>query len=216
MCPDSPAGYFLMATAHQNDYWLGISKSPRESLDKAIELMQKSLAIDDSNGRLHGFLGTLYTFRREYEKGIAEGERGVALDPGGALALYFYGVSLNFAGRYEEAITSLQKAIRLDPLGNAFNYIHLGNAFLWAGRFEEAVPNFKKLIELAPDNMFGHSQLAATYIMMGREEEARAEIAEVRRINPKFSVEFLMKTSPLKDRSKLDDMANALRKAGLK
>jgi hypothetical protein len=51
---------------------------------------------------------------------------------------------------------------------------------------------------------------------MGRDEEARAEIAEVRRINPKFSVDFFIRTSALKDRAKIDDIANALRKAGLK
>jgi hypothetical protein len=32
--------------------------------------------------------------------------------------------------------------------------------------------------------------LAGIYIMMGREEEARAEAAEVLKINPKFSLEF--------------------------
>jgi adenylate cyclase len=216
MCPDNPSGFSLLALAHQGDYWFGTSKSPRESLDKAIELMQKALAIDDSNGRTHGFLGTLYTMRREYDKGIAEGERAVALDPGGAFPLYCCALSLNFAGRYEEAITLLQKVIRLDPLGNPHYYNQLGNAFLFAGRFEEAVPTYKKLIELAPNNIYGHSNLAATYIMMGRDEEARAEIAEVRRINPKFSVDFFIRTSALKDRAKIDDIANALRKAGLK
>jgi adenylate cyclase len=215
MCPDNPAGFWLLALAHQSDYWFGTSKSPRESLDKAIELMQKALAIDDSNGRAHGLLGTLYTMRREYDRGIAEGERAVALDPGGAFPLYCCALSLNFAGRYEEAITLLQKVIRLDPLGSPHYYNQLGNAFLFAGRFEEAVPTYKKLIELAPNNIYGHSNLAATYIMMGRDEEARAEIAEVRRINPKFSVDFLRKTSALKDRSKIDEIANALGKAGL-
>jgi adenylate cyclase len=216
MCPENPAGYYLMAVAHQDDYWFGTSKSPRESLDKAVELMQKALQIDDSSGRLHGFLGQLYTMRREYDKGIEEGERAVALDPGGAPSLYFCALSLNFAGRYEDAITLLQKVIRLDPLGSSHYYNQLGNAFLFAGRFEEAVPTYKKLIELAPNNIYGHSNLAATYIMLGREEEARAEIAEVRRINPKFSVDFFRKTSALKDRSKIDEIANALSKAGLK
>jgi adenylate cyclase len=216
MCPENPAGYYLMAVAHQDDYWFGTSKSPRESLDKAVELMQKALQIDDSSGRLHGFLGQLYTMRREYHKGIEERERAVALDPGGAPSLYFCALSLNFAGRYEDAITLLQKVIRLDPLGSSHYYNQLGNAFLFAGRFEEAVPTYKKLIELAPNNIYGHSNLAATYIMLGREEEARAEIAEVRRINPKFSVDFFRKTSALKDRSKIDEIANALSKAGLK
>jgi adenylate cyclase len=216
MCPDNPISYALMAIVHNNDYWFGTSKSPRESLDKAIELLQKSLSMDDSNGQIHGLLGQLYTMRREYDKGIAEGERAVALDPGGGHVLYYYATTLNFAGRYEEAISLLQRAIRLNPLGATFYHHQLGNALLWTGRFGEAVSEFKKVIQRAPDYIYAHAQLAATYSMMGREEEARSEVAEVVRINPKYTLDFFVKTSILKDRSKIDDIVGALRKAGLK
>jgi adenylate cyclase len=215
MCPDSPDGYFLLALAHSTDTFLGTSRSREESLDKAIELMQKALALDDTNGLCHGLLSQLYTMKREYDKGLAEGERAMALNPGGAATLHLAVFSLNSAGRCEEAIGVMQKVMRLDPVGYASYYNQLGNAFRCAGRFQEAVSAYKKLIELAPDHIYGHSLLAATYIMLGREEEARAEIAEVRRINPKFSVDFFTRTMSLKDRSKVEEMANALRKAGL-
>ncbi len=52
--------------------------------------------------------------------------------------------------------------------------------------------------------------------MMGREKEARAEAAEVLRINPKFSLDYFAKTLPYKDQSVTDKVVNALRKAGLK
>ena len=53
------------------------------------------------------------------------------------------------------------------------------------------------------------------YIMMGRDEEARAEAAEVLRINPKFSVEWFAKTTLFKERSVVDKYIDAMRKAGL-
>jgi hypothetical protein len=52
--------------------------------------------------------------------------------------------------------------------------------------------------------------------MMGREKEARAEAAEVLRVNPKFSLDSLPKMLPYKDQSETDKVANALRTAGLK
>ena len=52
--------------------------------------------------------------------------------------------------------------------------------------------------------------------MMGREKEARAEAAEVLRINPKFSLDLYAKRLPYKDQSEIDKFANAMRKAGLK
>ena len=51
---------------------------------------------------------------------------------------------------------------------------------------------------------------------MGREKEARAEAAEVLRINPKFSLDKFAVTIPYKDQARTDLILDALRKAGLK
>jgi len=51
---------------------------------------------------------------------------------------------------------------------------------------------------------------------LGREEEARAAAAEVLRLDPKFSVEYFVKTLPLKNKADTERLIDALRKAGLK
>ncbi len=157
-----------------------------------------------------------YTQKREYDKAIAEGERAVALNPSGATVIAQYAMSLDFAGRSGEAIPLFQKAIRLNPHGPFFYYHNFGNALFMTGRYEEAVSAYKKVFQRAPNNIWAHVMLAATYSMMGREKEARAEAAEVLRINPKFSLDFFAKTSVYKEQSVRDNLFNALRKAGLK
>ena len=118
MCPENPMAYVLMGCVHQMEYWLGPGKSPRESIEKGIEMAQKALAMDDSIAVAHALLGHFYALKREYDKAIAEGERAVALDPGGASGHMSYAMSLNYAGRSEEAIPLFQKAIRLNPFGS--------------------------------------------------------------------------------------------------
>ncbi len=199
-----------------NDILFGTTKSPRESLEKAIELTQKAITLDDGIPAGHGYLSVLYCFKKEYDKVIAEGERAVALGPSTWLAHSLYALALVFAGRPEEAIPLFQKAIRLNPFGPSFLYSSFGIALRNTGRFEEAVSAYKKAIQLSPDNIGAHIGLAATYIMMGREKEARAEAAEVLRINSKFSVDYYAKVLPFKDQSETDKIINALRKAGLK
>ena len=216
MCPENPMGYIYLGWVYWVDYLLGNTKSPRETIEKAIKLAQKALAMDDSLGNAHVLLCRLYGCKGEHDKAIAEGERAVALNPGGWSTLYHYAASLTFAGKLEEAIPLFQKAIRLSPLGPFFIYSDFGRALRVTGRFEESVLAYKKAIQLAPDNVMPHSGLTVTYSQMGREKEARAEAAEVLRINPKFSVDSHVKIVPYKDQSQTDKIVNALRKAGLK
>ena len=217
MCPENPWSYNILGWVHYVDLLLGSSKSPMESFKKAMEMAQKALAMDDSIYGAHALLSNLYTYKREYDKGIAEGERAVALEPSGAYAHEFYANSLFWAGRPNEAIPIFQKAIRLNPFGSAGSFVMLGAAYRVTGRFEEAVSAYKKGL-LRESELFGkgaHLGLAATYIALGREKEARAEAAEVLRINPKFSLDSYAKILPHKDRSETDRFIGALRKAGL-
>jgi adenylate cyclase len=218
LCPENPMGYMHLGWVYQRDYALGNTKSPRETIEKGIELAQKALAMDDSIPGAHALLCYLYMFKGEYDKAIAEGERAVALDPGGTSALISYANSLHFAGRTEEAIPFFQKAIRLNPFGPSFLYRSFGLALGMTGRLEEAVSAYKKAIQIAPDDINAHTLLAATYIMMGREKDARAEAAEVLRINPKFSLDNFARTAlkVWKDPSEIDKVVNAMSKAGLK
>jgi len=118
-------------------------------------------------------------------------------------------------GRPEEAIPLFEKAIRLNPLGPAVFYGDYGLALSLTGRLEEAVSSYKKAIERAPDFFRTHAVLSAVYSMMGRDKEAQAEAQEVLRINPRFSLEWYARTSSIKDRSVIDKLVNAMRKAGL-
>ncbi|NOT55355.1 MAG: hypothetical protein HOP18_12175 [Deltaproteobacteria bacterium] len=58
--------------------------------------------------------------------------------------------------------------------------------------------------------------LAAVYSELGQATEVRAEVAEVLRLNPKFSLEVHKQRMPIKDPAVLERHIAALRKAGLK
>jgi adenylate cyclase len=215
-CPENPLGYVSLGWVYEHDYWLGNTKSPRETLEKFTELAQKALSMDDSIASAHNLLCWSYIFKREYDKAIGEGERAVALDPNSTYVLDAYGHSLRFAGRPKEAIPLYQRAIRLSPFGPSWLYLGSGAPLRDTGRFEEAVSAYKKAIQLSPDNLLAHLSLAGTYMRMGREKEAHAEAAEVLRINPRFSLDYFAKALPYKDQSVTDNLVSVLRKAGLK
>jgi len=215
MCPEAPGPYRILGNVTQQDYTLGSSKSPRESLEKAEELVKKALAIDDTLSDAHGNLGMIYMQKRDYDKAIASAERALSLEPGSSWCLYRLGVALSFAARPEEAIPLFEKALRLNPLAPATFYYDFGGALRTANRIEEAAASYKKASEKAPNWFWPHAALAAVYSMLGRNEEARAEAVEVLRINPRFSLEWVDRVAAYKDRAPVKTFIDAMRKAGL-
>jgi hypothetical protein len=73
-----------------------------------------------------------------------------------------------------------------------------------------------KALRYMPNYLFVHTGLAAVYSEIGREEEAKAEAAEVLRLNPYLSLEGRKERLPYKDPAQTERFLAALRKAGLK
>jgi adenylate cyclase len=214
--PQYSYAYTLLGLSHMMDVWLKTTKSPSQSIRKAMELAQKAIALNSSNAAAYGMLGFLLTMAGRHEKGIAEAEKAVALDPNSALAHQFLGLALRFGGRPNDAIPVIQKAIRLDPFAPSNYIFNLGLAYLFAGRHEEATQQCKKATELEPNNLGAHLALAVAYSVSGRNKEARTIGAQVVRIEPKFSVEYYSKTLVYKNQADKEIFIAALRKAGLK
>jgi adenylate cyclase len=198
------------------DLWFDFSESPKESMRLAVEAAQKALALDPSDPRTHLGWVNLYIMQREYDKAIASAERAVALNPGGARALFALALAVYYSCRFDEAVTLYEQAMRLDPFPSSLYFRNLGSAYRNVGRYEESVKQSKKALELSPNDLFAHINLAITYVKLGRDEEAKAEAAEVLRIHPKFSLGYFAKVNPLKCQSVLEDNIACLRKAGLK
>jgi adenylate cyclase len=214
--PEFARAYYALASAHMMDVWFGLSKSPKESLEKSVELTQKAISLDPKDSRHYAQLGYLYAMKREYDKAIAEGEKAVALDPGGADAHAWLGMILNFADKPKEAIPLFEKAIRLNPIGPTWYFQNFGHSYRMMGQYQEAITQYKKALRIAPNNIMAHLGLASTYSLLGRDEEAHAEAEEVLRLNPKFSLESFAKTLPYKNQAQIDRFVEALRKAVLK
>src|SRR5262249_7988110 len=125
-------------------------------------------------------------------------------------------VVLSSVGRSEEAVESVEKALRLDPSRVDHNSFDLGSAYSSAGRLEEAVAPLKRYLARYPNILGAHLILAAVYSELGKDTEARAEAAEVLRLNPKFSLEVHKERAAIKDPAVLARHITALRRAGLK
>ena len=82
-----------------------------------------------------------------------------------------------------------RKAIRLDPKLYVYTPLLLseqGWAYSQLGRWQEAISAIKPLPPFASNNPWLHVRLAVDYVELGRDDAARAEIAEVRKLTLSF------------------------------
>jgi tetratricopeptide (TPR) repeat protein len=197
------------------DVWLGISKSPKQSLEQTVELLQRSIAIDDNSDVSYSLLCHVYAMKRQFEKSLAAGKKAIEINPNSDLAYVWLAMTLRWVGRPEEAIKLHKKAMRLCPFPPSYYYHSLGSAYLAADRCEEAIEEYKKTLNLAPKSFFAFQGLSVCYGLLGRESESKSAAAKMMEINPNYTIKVFKKTTPYKDRDFVARLANILQKAGL-
>jgi adenylate cyclase len=211
-----PAWYHAsLGFTYMTEWWFQWSQDP-QTLEQAKTLARRALALDDASPLAHQLLGALYVYSKQYERAVIEAERAVALDPDDAEGYRLLGGAHIFAGRLEEGISLLEKGIRLKPRVPATHFAVLGVAYYLTGRHKEAEVTLKKALPLTPNWLPTHWYLTVIYSESGREEEARAEAAEILRISPNSSVEGWRQRLPFRDPAETERFLAALRKAGLK
>lgn len=216
LAPEYPKGYTLLAQTLVRDVKLNKSKSPSESLERAFQLAQKVLNMDDSDIGGHFVLGDIYLLQNQHEKAVSELEKAVALNPNSSEAIDALGKILLWTGRPKEALEMFTRAIRLDPLHAQRSYIYLGRTYGSMGQYEEAISVFKKVTSEESDHLVLHLELLACYAALGRNREAKAEVAQVLRIKPDFSIQEFSKRMSYRDPINKAHYLDLLRKAGLR
>jgi tetratricopeptide (TPR) repeat protein len=209
-----PAHIHLVASYRLQ--WLSQQSPAAQTLEPAVAAGQRALALNDSYYLNHIELGYGYLYQQQYDQALAEMERAVALGPTEAMSYAALAEVLSCVGRSEEALETATQALRLKPQLADFHLAGVGTAYAMAGRYKEAVAPLQRYLSRYPNILPVHLMLAVVYSELGKEAEARAEAAEVLRLNPQFSLEVHKQRVPIKDPATLERHLAALRKAGLK
>jgi adenylate cyclase len=213
--PNYANAYAWLGWTYVDEWTLQWSDDP-DMLTRAVNAARKAIALDASLAEGHRLLGWALLWSRQQDFGIAELEKAVLLDSNSSNAYGNLAAALNYSGRPEEAIGFVKKAMRVDPKYGPWVANWLGDSYYLLRRYDEAISAYQEGVRRNPNYISTHRMLAASYAELGREKEARAEVAEVLRINPTYSVELLRARVPFKNQVDLDRYMSGLRRAGFK
>ncbi len=213
--PNYLAAHFSLAISYLRQ-WVFQLSADTQLLAQAMAMAQRGFTLSDSLPWGHLILGQIYLGQKQYDLAMSEMERAIVLDPNDAFNYAALAETLSRVGRSEEALAMVEQARQHKPLNADLHLWSLGVALYLAGRPDEAIAPLKQYLSRYPNFLGAHLTLATVYSELGREAEARAEAAEVLRLNPKFSLEVHKERAPIKDSVLLEGSIAALRKAGLK
>jgi len=217
--PDFVAALSVLAITHFWDMLMEWSDSPSNSLNRAFELALQAVELDEQDPAAHAVLGYIYLNKRQHEKSITELKRAITLNPNYAEGNAFLARTMFFSGRFDEALTLMNKAFRLNPNLHPTYLATLAKIYIFLGRYEEALEVCNEMEELASRGKISPLVppliLSWVYAEIGREEEARACMAEVLKIVPVGALEAIKRGNPFKNPAHLQRTLDARRKAGL-
>lgn len=184
--PDLALAQFGLAGTWLNEVVFFPPEDSESALTTADALLTRSEALAPNDARVLSSRGVYLVARRKPEAALRVLEIARARDPNSTIALLNLGWCQVFLGNPEEAIAHVERALRLDPRGFNRANMHgvLGTSHLYLGRYEAAIRYLELICDERPAYPFSHFMLAAAYGLVGRLEDARASLAEFRRLRP--------------------------------
>src|SRR5258708_947584 len=172
--PTYARAYAMLSRTHLTSYaepFDGDYLSPA-ALDRALELAETAVHLDDRLPQAHAQLGDILLFKRQHDAAIAEFERAFALNPN--FIDYRYARALINVGDPARAIEVLEANLRFDPfqpLIYSTSWLAFPNYTL--NRYGHAVRLLRECASRLPNLQWPHVWLASAYAQAGQPEEAR-------------------------------------------
>jgi adenylate cyclase len=195
--------------------YLSWTDNAERNYEESFELAQRAVALDARYPNAHFALALICMWLGRNDRSAAEFKEAIKLNPSFAAAHSVLGAVLNFQGQSEEGVASVEKGIRLSP-GDPRMFIWLSGlaaAHYQLQHYSQAVEIGRRSWALNRNYITGLTYVVAGLAQLGRIEEARAALSDLKELDPKLAA--LRTTLQLyQNQAGIDHLLDGLRKAG--
>ena len=185
------------ATTYLFDKAFGWAEPDVDYNAKVIGLADRSIAIAPEEARPYSTKSIYLSSGNHPAEGLRAADAGLAVNPNDALLHAARGLAQDYLGHFDQGISEVRQAMRLSPrdpnTGAWHNFASFGE--LGLGHFDAAIEKSNKAIDAGYRVFPPYVQLAVAYALEGKLPEAKAALAEARRVNPKLTVKLMRENS---------------------
>ena len=182
--PNYASAYIHLAWTYYDEARRGWTKTPAESLEKAMEQAKKAITLDEQNASAYMVFANVYAKTGQIKKAIAMAKKGLSLDPSNSYVNAQYGMFLYHLAKFKEAILVFEKLIPREPKPPWWYWACLGYSYYRTGQNEEAISVFRKWVGHMPRNTLANASLGLAYVATGKFEEAIGTLEKALSLHP--------------------------------
>jgi tetratricopeptide (TPR) repeat protein len=149
--------------------------------EKGIEELEAAAKLDPNLPRLHYSLGLGYFKLARFEEARAAMEAELKRFPQDASTLCYIASIDEVEGKLDDALRRLGQALNIDPESAKAPAI-IGRILMKQGKYAVALQPLQAAAKKDPNEIKNHYNLARVYQLLGREQDADRESAEIQRL----------------------------------
>jgi DNA-binding SARP family transcriptional activator/TolB-like protein len=217
--PDYAAAYAWYAYWHVFLVGQDWADHPKAMMERAGELAERAIVLDPFDARGLAISGHVRAFmHRRLREAMVLHDRALSLNPNLAMAWALSAVTYAYAGNLEEAERRNNRYKQLSPLDpHAFFFDTFFVIIYFMKRdYEKAAEVGRRVNQLNPSFSAGYKPYLAALGYLRLDQEAAAIRRQLQALEPDFTVERFLQTTPIERESDKMHYAEGLRLAGIR